>query len=591
MSLSEQEVADALAVRQDADKVIDRWNGLRTYYRDWQYAYEDLHRVYRNEWTMRWPDGRVTNVDPAIPNMVRLAVRDRAHDVDATPPAFMCRPEGPGDEAREKADKLERIVSSWISSNRIKGHKTQMWAMDAMGGGLAVCKVLPDFSRPAAERFPLFTRLMPQLSYPDPVFTPGPFCDSFMYAYEESRRSVEARYGVKLSWKGKDRHETSAEKVRVIEYYDDTWVLVVVEETGSPRSQTKREMVLEVRHKLDCCPVVIGTAPNLDDTYSGEFTGGLGVLDYWNRLMTMLMDDAIRKVYPERVTYNVQNPEDYGPDAEIQLESPDGRYEYIQQPNQPFSNLQILRDVSQSVRTAFMLPVSRSGDPNESIISAAGVNATQGQYMADVRAIQNSVIAPMLEAALEVALDSEEKWSPGTTKNIWSTKQGSYRESYIPGKDIAGYRHVEVRYGAMAGVDPINQGVMVMQQLGAGIVSKRDAMELSPFVEDPQRTEKRQLQELLQQAMLAGLAQQAQQGLISPYHLAMVDQAVSSDEVSLSEAIAVLVPQAPLAPPGGAVPAGPTATPGESTSPGIAGAATGPQPEQTDAQLAALLGG
>lgn len=593
MPLNEKEIADALSERQDAAQILDRWGGQRTAYQDWQSDYSNVLRVYKGDWTMVWPDGRATKVDPSVPNMVRLAAEDRARAVGATPPTVMCYPEGPGDHEREKADKLERIVTSWFATNRLRGHTTQMWAHDAMGGGLTVCKVLPDFSKPPVARIPVFTRMKPQFSYPDPIFTAGPFLDSFIYAYEAKKRTVEKDYGIKLDWPiGGKPSESNAETIRVIEFYDDTYVYIVVEEMKkSYNAKNRREMILSEPHGMGRCPVVIGARPTMDGTYSGEFTGGLGVLDYWNKLMTMVMDDAIRKVYPERVTYNVLNPNDYGPDANIQLETPDGKYEYVQQGNQAFSNLQVLRDVGGSVRASMMLPISRSGDPNESIISAAGVSATQTQFIEDVRSIQRDIIAPMLTAAISVALQGEETWTPDVTKAVYSPDGKGYKETYVPSKDIAGYRSVDIRYGAASGLDEINQNVMVLQQLGAGIIDERTAMEMSPFVEDPQRVEKRKLKKMMQDAMVAGLQQQAATGALDPFTLAMLDQAIESDEVTLSEAIAALVPQAPLAAPQAPMSAPGQAGPGASPpAPGTAGAGMAQQGQTPQQPMAALMG-
>lgn len=332
------------------------------------------------------------------------------------------------------------------------------------------------------------------------------------------------------------------------------------------------------------CPIVVSATGTMDGTYSGEFISGLGVQDYWNKLMTLVMDDAVRKVYAQRLTYNVLNSQDWGPDAELQAETPDARYEFIQNPNQPFSNLQVLNMVQNTTRTSFIMPPSRSGDPNESIISAAGISASAAQYQEDVRSIQRDMLSPMFEAALQLAFAGEEAWDPDVEKPIWSSAAGGYRETYVPSRDIAGYRRPKVRYGPMSGLDEINQGVMLLQQLGAGIIDEVTAMEMSPFVEDVQRVQKRKLQKVLQDSMLAGLAAQAQQGLLDPFTLAMVEQAVQSDEVTLSEAIAALVPQAPLAPP---QPTSPGAPP---EAPGIAGAAEGPQ-QSNMPPLAELLGG
>ncbi len=578
MPLSEREISEALENRKaEAHRVIDRWGSQRQMYSDWQDSIDEVFRIYRGEWTMVWPDGKTSRVDPAVPNMLRLAAEDRARTTAATIPTIVCHPEGPGDDAREKADKLERITSGHLARNRINGHQTQMWAHDTMAGGLTVCKVWTDFTKPAAQRFPEFTRLLPQLSYPDPVFTAGPYLDSFIYSYEDYRRTVEKEYDVQLDGMGLPwAKSTQAEKVRVIEYYDDTWAYVVIHEMNQHRqANSKSAMVVQAKHGLGKCPVVIGARPTMDGTYSGEFNGGLGVLETWHQLTTMMVDDASRKTYPERVVYNIVNPEDTGPDATIQKETADGQFEYVQQPNQPFSNLQIQRDLGSATRTSFILPPSRSGDPNESIISAAGVNANQGQYNEDVRSIQQSTLVPMLEAALDVALTLEEVWSPNATKNIAAGKGSGYKETYVPSRDIKGYRNVQLSYGPMGSLDPLNQAVLLMQWHGNGGMSTRRTLELNPMIEDPQREEKQMLREQIQNGQIAGLLQRAAQGTLDPYVLALLDEAVKSDEVSLSEAIMALVPPAPQQPPAAApVGTAPGATP--PGAPGIPGAAEGP---------------
>src|SRR3990172_3305410 len=127
MPLTDREITDDLAQRKvDSHRILDRWGSQRIYYRDWQDDIEEVERIYRGEFTMVWPDGKSERVDPAIPNLVRLSAEDRARDVAANAPSVVCHPEGPGDEPRAKADKLERVVSGILNLNRIKGHTTQM---------------------------------------------------------------------------------------------------------------------------------------------------------------------------------------------------------------------------------------------------------------------------------------------------------------------------------------------------------------------------------------------------------------------------------------------------------------------------------
>jgi hypothetical protein len=313
--------------------------------------------------------------------------------------------------------------------------------------------------------------------------------------------------------------------------------------------------------------------------------GSLGVINFANRLMTFIMDDAINKVYPAKITFDIENPDEWGPDAELVAQSKDARFEFVQPPNQAFSNMQLVRDTQAAARSAVMMPPSRSGDPNESIISAAGINMTQTQFNADVASIERDIIAPMLEAANELAFKADEVWCDAD-KQIYgySDSGGGGKESYRPSKDIKGCYHNTVEYGAMAGMDPVNRNVMVLQQFGAGLLDEETAMEQSPFVPDPQRVRKKKVLDKLDEAQMAGLIAQAGQGTLDPGSLAAIRRSLEKDEVPLHDAIAQYAIQAPLAAPAGVAPG---ATP---AAPGTPGAAEGSSMPQNMPNLSQLLG-
>jgi hypothetical protein len=571
--LEARDISLALRTRDQDSRVLDVWGGLRPTYNTWHQQILDVYNLYAGNWGVIWPDNVRTLALPKIPNFPQLASDDRARSVAATKPSIVCRPEKAGDKSQAMADKRERIIGGYWGLNRVT-QMTSRWAHDAMAGGLMAVRVLPDFDRPIAERYPVFRRLEPALCYPDPVFTAGPFCDSFIYAYEENIRTVEKRYNVDLSsWK--KYTWTRNDKLRVVEYYDDTWAQVMLE--AIPRGQVSgqkaiNEIVMAEQHGLGKCPVAVGARPTMDGVYRGEFYGGMGVLNYWNKMMTMVLDDATNKVYPAKLVYDVENPEEWGPDAQLEAQSPNARFEFIQPPNQPFTNIQILHDLAGFARTSAILPPSRSGDPNESIISAAGISATQSQYVEDVRSIQRDMITPMLEAANELALIGDEMWC-NVEKPIYGEKTGqAYKETYLPSKDINGYHRSEVQYGTFSGLDEINQNVLILQQWGNGdgLISERTAMEVSPLVQDVNRELKQKTAEKLQRAALVGLEQQAASGQLDPATLARIWSAVENDDMTLTEAIATHATAAPLAPPG-------PAAPGAAQAPGIAGA-QGAQP-------------
>lgn len=589
MAIQPREVVDALNEREQADKVLDRWGSLRVRYDEWHDELETIYKLYAGEWDVVWPDAVRSKALPKVMNYIQIASDDRARSVSGMRPSMVYRPQKPGDKPRAAADKVERIVNGWWEKNYVQ-LATERWAHDSIAGGLTVCNTFPfrQFALPKAERFAAFERIEPALCYPDPIFSNGPFVESMVVTAERKVRDVENQFGVRL-FSGMQNRNAMGDVVRLIWFYDDTEVCVVAEATDAPYTEKPSEVVFQVKHKMGKCPVVIGTRKTMDGRYRGEFYGSLGVINFLNRLMTLVLDDAISKVYPSKLSWEIENPEEYGPDALLEATSERARFEFVQPPTQTFTNMQLLRDLQGAARAGVLLPPSRSGDPNESIISAAGISASQSQRTEDVANIQQQIIAPMMEAAFQMASQFERQWADvEKTINLTSYSRGAGAEIYTPSKDLPEHCNVKVVYGPVAGLDPINTNVMVLQQHGSGLISKRTAMEQSPFVEDPQREEKQQVLEQLDAATLAGLYAKAQQGLVPAETVAAIRKAVESDETSLHDAIMANLNAAPMAPPEPS----PGGMGGNPASPGIAGAGEAQQPQEPQLpDLASLMGG
>ena len=75
------------------------------------------------------------------------------------------------------------------------------------------------------------------------------------------------------------------------------------------------------------------------------------------------------------------------------------------------------------------------------------------------------------------------------------------------------------------------------QRIGLGIISKETAASLDPFVDNPENEKDRIVAEGLEQALMAGLQQQAASGQIPPLTVAKIIQLVESDRMELAEAM------------------------------------------------------
>ena len=84
----------------------------------------------------------------------------------------------------------------------------------------------------------------------------------------------------------------------------------------------------------------------------------------------------------------------------------------------------------------------------------------------------------------------------------------------------------------------VNQLIIGLgQRIGLGIISKETAATLDPFVDNPENERDRIVAEGLEQALMAGLQQQAASGQLPPMTLAKIIKLVESDRMELPEAL------------------------------------------------------
>jgi hypothetical protein len=577
--------------RRDAHVVSDVAGNRRESYQGWAKRVLVTDQIGAGDWHVVWPDHKIDRALPKVPNLQVLASEHRARLVAEVVPSIVVRPEKLQDKAKVAAEKHERILAGYWHQNLV-GLKLPRFAMDLMYTGLAAVKVLPDFTKPSAERFPLFTRLDPRHCFPGPVFSEGPIPDDIVIGYQQDLHTIEKRFGVDLgamSERAKRKgYNNPTDMPRVVEFYDDEFCIAIAE-IGSKKSNNHAyETLLVAPHNLGRTPVAIGIRPSFDGIYRGDFDQLHAIINTQNRMMTLHIDSAIQKVYPAHLWYDIENPEDWGPDAMLEKKSREGSFESVGEAAAPYDNYNILKMVADFGRTVAMVPESTTGDPSQSIISAAAVNAVQTMPNTHVVSLQRDSLAPMLQAANELALRADERWGD-TEKTIIGVQRGTtFAETYTPSKDIGGNYTNEVVYGDSAGLDKVNANVMNLQNLQARLITRRTAMERSPFVEDPIREEKQMLRESLHDSMLAGIMTASQvppgtPGAITPEQIAKVDELLEKEGTTLREALLEATARVPMAPP-------PQAGPLNPASPGLAGAAEPNQPAPFNAPSLADLG-
>jgi hypothetical protein len=246
--------------------------------------------------------------------------------------------------------------------------------------------------------------------------------------------------------------------------------------------------------------------------------------------------------------------------------------------------------LNQELRVGSRYPEGRTGNIDASVVTGQGVQALMGAFDTQVKSAQ-AIFAAALRDVISLCFEVDEMIYPAE-KTIRGVDSGSpYEIKYKPTKDIKSDYSADVRYGMLAGLNPAQGLIFMLQALGGGLISKDMAMRELPFtVNVTQELEKIEIEQLrsgLLQALAAtaqAIPQMAMQGqdpsgIIS--NIAAVIQARQSG-TQLEDAIAkTFAPQQQVPPAGGsAVPVEqPSPVPGASPAGGAPSPQEGPPPD------------
>jgi hypothetical protein len=191
-----------------------------------------------------------------------------------------------------------------------------------------------------------------------------------------------------------------------------------------------------------------------------------------------------------------------GGDAVIRTANPAGvRRVELNIPPGAFTEQEIL---NQELRVGTRYPESRTGNIDASIVTGQGVQALMGAFDTQVKSAQ-AIFAATLRDIISLCFNVDELLYP-EEKTIRGVDSGSpYEITYKPTKDIKGDYSADVRYGMLAGLNPAQGLIFMLQALGGKLISRDMAMRELPFtVNVTQELEKIEIEEM-RSALLGSL--------------------------------------------------------------------------------------
>ena len=426
-----------------------------------------------------FPDGVDANV---VANFIDIVARDLS-EVMAPLPAVNCSAANAvNDRARNFADKRTRIASNYFSHSdlSVQMYSGADWYITY--GFLPFVIELDD-----EAKLPRIRLENPVGAYPD--FDRYGRCIAFAKRYMLTLGELVSQfpdYDSELLGAMGYKQDLNAQ-VEMIRYYDDEQSIIYI--------PSKDNLVLShAKNPLGKMMVVVARKPSIDSELRGQFDDILGIQLLRNRFALLAMEAAEKSVQAPIVLPSDVQELQLGGDAVIRTNNPAGvRRVELTIPQGAFTEQSLL---NQELRVGARYPEGRTGNIDASIVTGQGVQALMGAFDTQVKSAQ-AIFAAALRDVISVCFEVDEIIYP-EEKTIRGVDAGSpYEITYKPTKDIKKDYSADVRYGMLAGLNPAQGLIFMLQALGGKLISKDMAMRELPFtVNVTQELEKIEIEDM-----------------------------------------------------------------------------------------------
>ena len=456
----------------------------------------DVLAVRKGQISQVYPDFFPEGVDAnVVANFIDIVARDLS-EVMAPLPAVNCSAANQvNDRARNFADKRTRIASNYFQHSDLS---VQMY----QGADWYITYGFVPFIIELDEdaKLPRIRLENPIGSYPE--FDRYGRCIAFAKRYTLTLGELVSQFpeydNILLGPLGYKQDLNG--QIEMIRYYDKDQSVVYV--------PSRDNLILsKANNPLGKIMIVVARKPSIDSELRGQFDDVLGIQLLRNRFALLAMEAAEKSVQaPIVLPQDVQELQ-LGGDAVIRTANPAGvRRVELTIPQGAFTEQTLLNS---ELRVGTRYPESRTGNIDASVVTGQGVQALMGAFDTQVKSAQ-AIFAAALRDVINICFEVDELIF-SAEKTIRGVDSGSpYEITYKPTKDIKGDYSADVRYGMLAGLNPAQGLIFMLQALGGKLISKDMAMRELPFtVNVTQELEKIEIEDM-RTALLSGITAMAQ---------------------------------------------------------------------------------
>jgi len=434
-----------------------------------------------------FPDGIDANV---VANFIDIVARDLS-EVMAPLPAINCSAINQAeDKPRKFADRRTQIAANYFVNSDLQ---VQMYTGADWYITFGFVPFIVEFDEEAG---------LPRIRIENPVGAYPEFdrygrCIAFAKKYRMSIAEIIAQFPEHeeaiLGRDGYDQNMNS--ELTIIRYYDKDQSVIYIPDRNNLAVSVAENPVKKML-------VHIARRPSVDGQMRGQFDDVLGIQLLRNRFALLAMEAAEKSVQSPIVLPSDVQEFEFGGDGVIRTNNPAGvRRVELPVPAGAFSQQQTLQ---QELRTGTRYPESRTGNVDASIITGQGVQALMGGFDTQIKSAQ-AIFASTFKDVITTCFMVDELVFD-YKKTIRGVDSGApYALEYLPSKDIKNDYSADVRYGMLAGLNPAQGLIFMLQALGGDLISVDLAQREMPFgINVTQEQEKIEV-EKLRKALIGSL--------------------------------------------------------------------------------------
>jgi hypothetical protein len=504
--------------------------------------------IYNGKATVPLPDMEREDT-PSIPNLLAQGVDQMAGRITSVTPQVTFSSTRPGVRiADRRAQDAGRTVTGWWQMDRLP-IKMKQRGRRLIAYGMAPVVMRWNYS----DHRPIWQVRHPLETFPSPDLEPGKVKpEDCIFTFKRTAGWLIANGYDQQLWRLTDRDNIERDSiVTLIEYIDKDHTVLMA--TGYYPSNTYYQdehntdigglkgIVLEAyENPSEEMPVCIPTRLTLD-SMTGQFDGMIGMYYQQAKLMALETIAVEKGIFPD--TYIISRPGEMGRFIEGPHDGRTGLVNIIQggdiremQTSPGYLTNPTIDRLERAQRVTAGIPQEFGGESGSNIRTGRRGDAVLSAVIDYPVAEAQEMFAYALEEENEIAIAFAKKVDGDTQRTIYVGTGNSRRPvTYTPNKTFETDEHV-VSYPA-AGSDVNSLIIGLGQRVGLGTMSKETAQQLDPFIENPEAEHDKIIAEGLEQALVAGIQQQASSGAIPPLTLSKVMTLVRNDKLELAEAL------------------------------------------------------